>query len=164
MKNVHYNIVSSRASSSSRGILYGALPFRRSSFTIKRFRRLIISSRKNSYLSACMSRTMARKPPYQAFVCSAAEELKHHLPSPVRSSGQIYGLQFLPQSMSLSLCLDLKWKTSTGSAMLSKYVRRHSSVSFFSIAVILQLLSCQITPGSDFFVGKIDIMNVWAVS
>ena len=85
------------------------------------FRYRIIWSRKKLYLSTNISRRIAWNPPNQTFVCSAIEELKYHaLPSSPSSSGYLTGLQLLWQNLSLTKCLQLKWKTSTVSPMFLK--------------------------------------------
>ena len=93
----------SEASKVSLGILYGSFPFRFSSITTILFRRFIISSRKNSYRSACISRTIAKKPPYHALVCSAADKLNRHFPSTVRSLGVVNILIYSPFPLLLSI-------------------------------------------------------------
>lgn len=47
------------------------------------------------------------------FTCSAIDKLNIHFPSVSMSSGQSVGLQCFWQNLSVSLCFDLKWNTST---------------------------------------------------
>lgn len=103
------------------GRVHGLCPLACNSETTYRFRRLIISSRKKLYRVTSISRTIARYPPNQTFVCSQMEVLNRHLPS-LTNSGNEAGLQNLWQWVSVSLCLLLKWNTSTGFPVFWKCV------------------------------------------
>ena len=131
------------------GIRYGWACLLARSQTIILFQYLIISLRKKLYLSTHISRTIDWKPPNQAFVVFAAEELNLHL-SPTIKSGNRVGLHLQLQSSLDSLCFDFIWNTSTGSTQSSKWVSPTLSMSAFT----WQLLSWKMTPGNKFRVGN----------
>lgn len=138
------------------GRVHGLRPLVCNSEITYRFWRLIISSRKKLYRVTSMSRTIAKYPPNQTFVCSQIEVLNCHLPSST-NSGNKAGLQNFWQWVSVSLCLLVKWNTSTGFPVFWKCVSPMARWCLSS----WQLLSKTRYSGVDSGDGNVAFANVW---
>ena len=143
------------AYSADMGSIQGVLPLLLSWLITYLFFLLIISSRKKLYRIIPISRRIAWYPPIQTLVCSHIEVLIFQDPFPM-SSGNAAGLQFNWQWVSVTLCLDVKWNTSTGLPVLIKWV----SPIRLIWASNLQLLSKIKNSGVDWGVGKTAFANV----
>lgn len=139
------------------GQLSGCAPWVSSLALVTWFQHKIIWSKKKSYLSTSISLHIAWYPLIHTLVCSATDKLKNQpWLSMLISSGKAAGLQFSWQKTWVSLCFDLKWKTSTLSPMVSKYgsdlmcctraqllLKKRWSSLIASIQMVCLMNSCQ---------------------